>query len=357
MSNVASLGGCSGKASPVSAIDGQSNSTVVFRSLIAIWTASTAYFVVNLLLTPAAPGSGPVLMAVIQTNLAVLLLLVIGRKSLPMWTVDVCGLVLTVIVGVLIVTYRDGSTPYSFFYLWLTVHWFSFLPWRRATLQLAFVGANYGLAIALLDPPSPAFRWSATMATAVVVGATVALLKTQVAVLVDGLAATARTDPVTQLGNRRAFDEQFDAECERSQRTGTSLALVLGDLDGFKPVNDRVGHVQGDAALRRVAQQLLRQRRVDAAFRLGGDEFALLLPATDIGGARIVAERLRLAIADEFVQDDVPVTISFGVACLPEHGPGGSSLFAAADAALLAAKRQGRNRVLAARLPAGAAHA
>ena len=341
----AKQGSCAQKA-PSPGIDGALAPDVVFRSMIAIWTASTGCFILHLLLTPAPSGSRTVLLAIVDTNLAVLLLLVIGRKSLPSWTIDVCGLLLTAIVGALIVTYNDASTPYAFFYLWLTVHWFSFLHWGRAAIQLAFVGANYAVALAVLGPPFPAFRWSATMLTAIVVGVTVALFRSQVTSLVRDLAATARTDSVTLLGNRRAFDELFDGELERAQRGGTPMALVLGDLDRFKLVNDRLGHPEGDEVLRRVAHQLRLQRRVDAAFRLGGDEFALVLPATDADGALIVAERVRAAIVAEFARDQIPVTISLGVACRPEHALDPQSLFGAADSALLAAKRQGRNRTV-----------
>src|SRR5262245_42786546 len=95
------------------------DAAVVFRSLIVIWTASTGYVALNIALTPAPPGSSTVLLRVIDINVAVLILLVLGRNSLPMWTIDVCGFVLTAIVGVLVVTYRDASAPYAFFYLWL----------------------------------------------------------------------------------------------------------------------------------------------------------------------------------------------------------------------------------------------
>ena len=116
-----------------------------------------------------------------------------------------------------------------------------------------------------------------------------------------------RTDPLTGLLNRRAFEELLELELERATRAGRPLSVVVGDIDGFRAVNERHGHAAGDAALQAVAQNALKwKRRIDHAARIGGEEFALLLPETDERGAFIVAERLRRATHRSFAETRAP---------------------------------------------------
>jgi two-component system, cell cycle response regulator len=166
------------------------------------------------------------------------------------------------------------------------------------------------------------------------------------------VARQASTDGLTELANRREFEESLANEISRAERFGGSLALILADLDNFKQVNDRFGHQAGDEVLRAFAN-ILRQtvRDIDVAARYGGEEFAVLLPQTDIAGAERLAERLREAVETRpmaRVQDSaVVVTSSFGVASFPEAGTA-AGLFAAADEALYRAKRAGKNCVVCA---------
>ncbi len=162
----------------------------------------------------------------------------------------------------------------------------------------------------------------------------------------------ALVDGLTGLANRRHAQEVLDAELMRAARFGGPVALVLCDLDDFKNVNDRFGHLAGDDVLRELASVLRDTvRAVDVAARWGGEEFALLLPATDLAGASQLAERARTALERRTIltQDgeSIHVTASFGVAAHPDHGSG-DDLLAAADAALYEAKRRGKNRVLTA---------
>ena len=151
--------------------------------------------------------------------------------------------------------------------------------------------------------------------------------------------ALARVDALTGLGNRRSFDEILDRELSVARRYDSALSVLVGDLDGFKAVNDRHGHPAGDALLREVAARLEETvRRPDACFRWGGDEFAVILPRTTRDRAEVVAARIRYAVS-RGVHDpaDKPIAISIGVAQLgPDQDA--AAVLAAADTALLDAK-------------------
>jgi diguanylate cyclase (GGDEF)-like protein len=161
----------------------------------------------------------------------------------------------------------------------------------------------------------------------------------------------ASTDGLTELANRRQFEEALGAEISRAERFGGTIALVLADLDDFKQVNDRYGHQTGDDVLRAFAD-ILREtvRDIDVAARYGGEEFAVLLPQTDLDGAERLAERLRETMAERRLMLDpgtsFSVTASFGVAAFPDAATP-AALFAAADEALYRAKSEGKNRVVA----------
>jgi diguanylate cyclase (GGDEF)-like protein len=164
------------------------------------------------------------------------------------------------------------------------------------------------------------------------------------------VATQASTDSLTGLANRRMFDEELALEWRRADRVGDSLALVLLDLDDFKRVNDAHGHQAGDAVLRAVGEILgSGVRQVDLAGRYGGEEFALILPETDLAGAQRLAERLRVALENAATEipsgDTLTTTASFGVAVKGEL-ESAEDLVAAADEALYAAKRAGKNRVV-----------
>jgi diguanylate cyclase (GGDEF)-like protein len=159
----------------------------------------------------------------------------------------------------------------------------------------------------------------------------------------------ALVDGLTGLANRRQCEETLASELARVERFGGPLAVVVADLDWFKDVNDRHGHPSGDAVLREFAQLLEETLRdVDLAGRWGGEEFLLVLPGTDAAGGAQVAERIRTALAGRIVLSadgsPMPVTASFGVASTPPASTA-AELFAAADAALYEAKRNGKNRV------------
>lgn len=156
-------------------------------------------------------------------------------------------------------------------------------------------------------------------------------------------------DALTDLNNRRHFSEMLDKEIARAVRHGRPLTLCIVDVDLFKPVNDRYGHIAGDEVLRQIAVLLHRHaRNDDIPARIGGEEFAVLLPECDPGAACGFAERLRTAIAEAVFTpggEAQRITVSIGVAALSPERDTRSRLMAAADAALYRAKSEGRNRV------------
>jgi diguanylate cyclase (GGDEF)-like protein/putative nucleotidyltransferase with HDIG domain len=221
-----------------------------------------------------------------------------------------------------------------------------FLSVTQLVLQVAAIAIAYPIAQHIIGGQGEqGQRWLLTIWTVMVVGVFTAVLRQRVDGLISRLSDAARTDPLTQLLNRRGFRDVFDLELERSRRSGRPCALLMGDLDHFKRVNDLLGHPVGDDRLRKFARLLnAGKRRIDAAARMGGEEFALLLPETDEHGAYVIAERLRHAVRDAFAPDQVALTVSFGVAAYPNHGASGDQLLQAADQALYVAKELGRDR-------------
>jgi diguanylate cyclase (GGDEF)-like protein len=175
----------------------------------------------------------------------------------------------------------------------------------------------------------------------------------------DVVKRQAVTDELTGLFNHRRFQEVIAAEAAAARRFGQPLGLLMLDIDDFKRVNDRHGHQQGDLVLREVARVLqLCTREIDEPARYGGEEMAVALQQTDLAGAEAIAERVRTTVqALELPRLDgggtLRVTVSCGVAAAADGDP--ERLIAAADAALYAAKRAGKNRTVCAAAPPVAA--
>jgi diguanylate cyclase (GGDEF)-like protein/putative nucleotidyltransferase with HDIG domain len=156
----------------------------------------------------------------------------------------------------------------------------------------------------------------------------------------------ASTDPLTGLGNHRSFQNRLREEIARAQLAGTSLGLVIIDLDGFKEINDSLGHLAGDQMLRDLAMRLVQVTRNDSTFRYGGDELAVLLPGALPEEALAAAERLREAVASVPVRGgQAPLTASLGVASYPQSATTPEDLVYRADMAMYWAKSTGKNRV------------
>jgi len=168
----------------------------------------------------------------------------------------------------------------------------------------------------------------------------------------DDLEKQSMTDGLTGIPNRRHLQKFLDLLWSQAIRMKGSITLVLMDVDHFKAYNDHYGHLAGDDCLRRIAKALegATQRKTDLVARFGGEEFLCVLPATDRGGAAMVAENLRsvveaLGIPHEKSSAGTHVTISLGLAsCFPTMADNQDELLERADQALSESKKHGRNR-------------
>ena len=266
---------------------------------------------------------------------------------------------LFVVGGILVVSatlYFNGeidggpATLSEFYYVWPALYAGYFFRGRAIVALLALCGAAYAgtLAAIALDPAIGFTRWVVTLSVVAGAAGALRMRRSHVDGLVGALHSTARTDPLTGVLNRRGFEERFRLEIERTARTAEPFALLLGDLDHFKALNDVYGHLAGDEALAAIGR-IVREgcRTIDTAARIGGEEFALLLPGTGSAEGFEAAERLREAVAGLRGPSGDPLTISFGVVEHPAHGATWPELMRGADAALYEAKEGGRNRTIA----------
>lgn len=157
----------------------------------------------------------------------------------------------------------------------------------------------------------------------------------------------AYTDGLTCLYNHRYFQDSLSSEINRVYRYKHPLSLIIMDIDDFKKINDNYGHKKGDVVLKVLAEKMWESiRETDIACRMGGEEFAIILPETTSYEAFAVAERLRLAISSQPIDEISRVTISLGVATFPDDASDKDSIIVAADTAMYQAKRQGKNQTI-----------
>lgn len=227
------------------------------------------------------------------------------------------------------------------YYLWVALYAAYFLGRVATATHVASIAVAYAVTLVAVDPgPIGLSRWLSTVGLVVGSALVVHLLSERIGRLVGELQIAARTDDLTGLPNRRAFEEQFAREVARATRTRRPFALLLADIDRFKELNDSHGHLAGDAALCELGRVLPAELRSnDVPARVGGDEFAVLLPELGVQEARDIGSRLVGAVTERMRAAGAPLSLSFGVAAFGSDGHTLDDLTRAADQALYAAKR------------------
>jgi diguanylate cyclase (GGDEF)-like protein len=265
------------------------------------------------------------------------------------------GTLLTMLC-VLVVAAAGTGGPHS-----PVLPWFALVP-AMATLRfrlavsiaLAGVSALLIIAVGYVTDPAQAAEYQVPMIAALVMVANIVGVSS--ALMWGELEHRDRAvlDPLTGLLNRASLESRA-AEIEQQARlTDGSVSVVVLDLDRFKRVNDEYGHERGDAVLRDAAYEIRKSlRSFELVYRIGGEEFLLLLPGADLDAGLEVAERVRMAVATAR-PGELDLTFSAGVAVGSGAGVSYEELFRAADRALLDAKREGRDRVVAAAAPRSA---
>ena len=316
----------------------------------AVWLGTAA--VALTLLALAMPHSDAVDETLLALTAAVawagVVILALVGERMPLWGFHALAAVGTLLASAGTYAWGTESAYGPLAYLWVAGYVFYFFPLGVALVHMASIAVAFGAVLAVEDLDyTPVAAWVATVGTLLVVGLLVGGVRSQMTRLVNSLTDAAHRDPLTELLNRRGFEEVFDSELERARRSDAIFSLIVADLDNFKAVNDALGHPAGDQALVRVADAIrVTKRSFDSAARVGGEEFAVLAPDTDEHGAYILAERTRTQVEAAFATSPVPLTISFGIVTFPLHGQTAEGLLQAGDQALYAAKRLGRNRTV-----------
>src|SRR5206468_7159508 len=227
------------------------------------------------------------------------------------------------------------------------------LRYRTAAfMSVPLPGTDHGLGVISVSDPREADRFSRHDLRTLRAMAGIARLGLDRARALERAkesAHAAAIDALTGLFNRRYFLTRLEEEVERARRQSSPLTLMMLDVDDFKQLNDRLGHLAGDAVLRLVGDVLRRSVRLfDVCARHGGDEFAILMPGSSPENSRQIAERIRAGIensrpASGSWSDELRLTASIGIA--PFADTAAEDLIDRADQALYAAKRQGKNRV------------
>jgi len=305
------------------------------------WLTAGVLACVFLPLLPDWPSTGDLLaLALIPVIVGSALLL--PWERMPTWSQAIPPLLPFVMVALVRSSHESVTAAYTPVVL-LPVIWFAFYG-TRTQLLVSVLGLGVTLAIPspafggypALDPLAAAF-W---MGVAGIIGFSINELVRQREMLQSQLGTMARTDALTGLPNRRAWDESLDRELALANRSGAPVCAALLDLDHFKEFNDLNGHPAGDTHLTEAATMWRsRLRSADLIARYGGEEFAVLLTATDAHQAQDVIETLRGCVPSE-------ETVSAGIAQW-DGVESGAELLVRADRALYQAKRNGRNRTIA----------
>jgi diguanylate cyclase (GGDEF)-like protein len=305
---------------------------------------SLASIPVNRLFEPAVSGRVDWITALGVVSGLLCLVIPWGRLS-PLW-LHAVPFVASIEVGITMWGVGEHAAAYQWFLVLIVVFWaFAFDQRWEVGLHLGFVAV---VALYPLVLVSDAERSNVLAQTVValpillVAAGVVVYLRERLSAAVTALADEARRDPLTGLWNRRLLEGRLDYEVTRHRRNGLPLSVLVLDLDGFKHVNDTLGHPVGDELLRQVAAVLTATvRDQDTVVRQGGDEFCVVAPETDAEEAAGLVQRIKAALR-EVVASGMPLSASAGVATFPADASSAELLLAQADAGQRRDKQAGR---------------
>ena len=316
----------------------------VARYAALLFGASTVVSALGLIFPHQAEANDGGLTLIVIAAGALAVVLALGGERLPAWAIELVLAAATILISLSLVFNgeRDGGAAGGdeVYYLWIALFAAHFFGRRVIAVQTSFIAVAYAGALYVVDPgPVAVSRWLTMVGLVFGTAVIVCILSERNRQLVSDLDLMARTDRLTGLANRLAFEERFEEEISRSERDGTPLSLLLGDVDQLKEINDRWGHPAGDVALAQVGQALREELRPgDTGARIGGDEFAVLLPGRDAAAAQVVADQLGNVVRESSREPTCTVGITFGLATLPVQARRPKDLLRIADIALYAAK-------------------
>jgi diguanylate cyclase (GGDEF)-like protein/putative nucleotidyltransferase with HDIG domain len=276
-------------------------------------------------------------------------LFVVAYDRLPRWLFRISPMLGNLLVALAIVFGGTQATgAYALFYFWVALAAFYFFELRWAMVCGTVASISYAAVLDFHGGVELAqLKWLMLTGGLFVSGVIVGLLRSRAEQLVGQLSTAASIDVLTGLPNRREFDTKLRHELARAKRVRIEFGLVILDLDRFQPINDSAGHHAGDLLLEQVSRLMSQEvRESDTLARLGGDEFAVLVPEAAQVDTYLLAERLRGRVRETLEDGGNGLTISAGVAIFGRHGSTAQELIAAAEQALLAAKRLGRDRTV-----------
>ena len=298
----------------------------VARYAALLFGASTVVSALGLVFPHQAEANDGGLTLIVIAAGVLTVMLALGGERLPSWAIELTLAAATILISLSLVFNgeRDGGAAGGdeVYFLWIALFAAHFFGRRVIAVQTAFIAVAYAGALYVIDPgPVAVSRWLTMVGLVFGTAVIVCILSERNRQLVSDLDLMARTDRLTGLANRLAFEERFEEEISRSERDGTPLSLLLGDVDQLKEINDRWGHPAGDTALAQVGQALREElRRGDAA------------------AAQVVADRLGKVVRESSREPTCTVGITFGLATLPVQARKPADLLRIADVALYAAK-------------------
>ena len=316
-------------------------------------------FIVAAMVVVVLTGTGPVTPVVVFLALGAIVIVlfqdILPVGSLGQWRLPIEAGAAIVFLTILLALTGGHTSPFFFGYILLLAAasvWASGLgpPILAFATSTAYL---IGVLIPLSSPPvTPADvgRVAFNMIALTLVAYVSAIVGREQRRARDEALRLSRYDSLTGLYSRDYFVAEIEQEILRASRSGRPFALLMFDLDGLKAANDRFGHASGDTLLRAVAETLRGDIRItDVAARYGGDEFVLLLPETDLSGAMLVADKVRVDISRLALPHDglvIRTSASIGLVTYPDDGRTSTELMRRADMAMYEAKRRGRDQVV-----------